>query len=150
MTNLFFDVLPIEIQDYIYGLRLEKGLREIYYWRTKRKTDLHDQVRKHPYCRWNSTSIVGSQFGQIYYDPFSKHTCALLLTALNVLTQREYIGQGRTFWISQILRPTELGLIIFAHFVYQDGPGRLKYKKTNELCNRLIAKFNVRSMNSLQ
>ena len=150
MTNLFFDVLPIEIQDYIYGLRLEKGLREIYYWRTKRKTDLHDQINRHPYRRRYSSSVVGVQRGQIYYWPFDRNTCALVLTALNVLTQREYIGQGRSFWISQILRPTELGLILYANEVWQNGPGKEMYKKTNELCNKLITKFNVRSMNSLQ
>ena len=48
--------------------------------------------------------------------------------------------------LGQLIRPIERGLVMRQ---YEGGPNSYIYNKTEELCNKLITKFNVKAITSL-
>ena len=148
MYNLFFDVLPDELQQYIYALRLDIQLGNLYYQRTGKKIELQQMIMKIPVEHLINTSIPGTWNNQIYYDPFDINVCVVASMALYVLTSREFNKEAsaKAWWVSQLIRPIEIGLVMRQ---YEGGPNSYIYNKTEELCNKLITKFNVKAITSL-
>ncbi len=148
MYNLFFDILPDEIQEYIYALRLDIQLGNLYYQRTGKKIELQQMIMKIPVKHLTNTTIPGTWNNQIYYDPFDINVCVVASMALYVLTSREFKKEAsaKVWWISQLIRPIEIGILMNQ---YKGGVRSYIYNKTEELCNKLITKFNVRAISSL-
>lgn len=147
MSNLFFDVLPDEIQQYIYALRLDIQLGNLYYQRTGKKIELQQMIMKIQVEHLINTTIPGTWNNQIYYDPFDINVCVAASMALYVLTSREFNkdAPAKAWWVSQLIRPIEIGLLMNQ---YEGGPNAYIYNKTEELCHKLITKFNVRAISS--
>ena len=146
MSNLFFDVLPDELQQYIYALRLDIQLGNLYYQRTGKKIELQQMIMKIPVEYLNNTIIPHTLIGQIYYDPFDITVCVAVSMAYHVLTTRETEREGKVYWLANLFRPLEIGLIMYQ---YDGGPNSYIYNKTEELYKKLITKFNVRTLTSI-
>ena len=146
MSNLFFDVLPGELQEYIYAVRLNIQLGNLYYQRTGKKIELQQMIMKIPVEYLNHTIIPNTQLGQIYYNPFDITVCVAVSMAYHVLTTRETEREGKIYWLVNLFRPIEIGLIM-----WQDvgGQNSYIYNKTEELYKKLITKFNVRTLTSI-
>lgn len=146
MSNLFFDVLPNELQEYIYALRLKNKLLKLYYQRVKKTMDCYELLLKLPVNYLYHSLITGTQIGQIYYDPFDINVWSLVSMANYVLTSRETNREAQKEWLANLIRPLEIGLIMYH---YDGGPNSYIYNKTEEIFNKLITKFNCRPLSSL-
>ena len=149
MYNLFFDGLPLEIQQDIYSIRLSNSLRNVYYHRVEKKIELQKMIMNIPVEHLTNTLFIpGTQHNQIYYDPFDIDVCTVARMALRILTSREFNKDcnAKYWWVTQLIRPIEIGLIIHE---YDGGPNSHIYAMTEQLCGKLISKFGIRSLASV-
>jgi len=129
MTNLFYDILPDEIQENIYGIRLSSALRKNYYMRVAQKVAIQKIIMVYPVQRIES--------GIVIYDPYDPLLSGIVDKCSKILTKHD----DKHFWISYFIRPIERGLI--AH-QYQHGPNSYIYDKTEYACDMLLEKFEYR------
>ena len=105
MANLFFDLLPTEIRMEIYGIRLSYALKKNYHRRHAKKVALARFVLK------LEMSFILYDFGQHSIPYFNTNNFDVRYVAercSKVITSSD----DRIWWISQLIRPLEEGLII--------------------------------------
>ena len=135
MANFFFDILPEEIRQEIYGIRLSNMLANIYYKRVAMKTSFAYLILKLKY-NLNETTNYYPHRG-IYYNPKEHHVRYIMEKCNKIISNSD----DKIWWISQLIRPVELGLIIYANnYVHNDE----NYLRTEQACNNLIEKLHCR------
>lgn len=105
MTNLFFDIIPHEIRTHILRIRLYNVLAKLYYTRVAQKLSLALIVLK----------LQHKHFHYPYHLYFNPHNSQLSFIA----TKCSYIitsYDDKIWWLSQLIRPIESGLLHFHHF----------------------------------
>ena len=134
MANLFFDVLPAEIRQEIYGIRLSDALMRNYYRRVAQKVALTQLVLK---IQARSPQTNYNEIGYNGYNPKNNMVRYVMEKCSKVITKSD----DRDWWISNLIRPVEQGLIIHANL---DEHGQLgypvnqNYVRTEYACDRLI------------
>jgi hypothetical protein len=127
MLNLFFDLLPSEIREEIYGIRLSDSLTRNYYRRVRMKVALAKFVLK----LQNQNAGFNYHIGYSSYNPNSNIVRYITEKCSEVITNSD----DRIWWISQLIRPIERGLII------QENLSELvseNYIRTEYACDRMI------------
>jgi len=146
MANLFFDVLPAEIRQQIYGIRLSDGLKKNYYQRVAQKVALAKIVMKIEM----DYDLIFNDNGDIsmtYFNPVNSNVRYLAERCSEVITNSD----DRIWWISQLIRPIEQGLII-QEILAASYPAELKlgpfanenYMRTEYAVDHLIKIFGCR------
>ena len=133
MANLFFDVLPAEIRQEIYGIRLSDALMRNYYRRVAQKVALTQLVLK---IQARSPQIT---YNDIHngYNPKNNMVRYVMEKCSKVITSSD----DSHWWISNLITPVQLGLNIYANL---DENGHLdyivnqNYLRTEYACNHLI------------
>lgn len=107
MTNLFFDILPYDIQAKIYGIRLSHILTRTYYRKVAQKVALAYLVLR--LQQLDSTSW-GYGF-QPYYNPESPKVRYVIEKSCKIITNSD----DQIWWTSQLIRPIEQGLMLVSN-----------------------------------
>tara|TARA_Y100000741_G_scaffold206898_1_gene157462 strand:- start:2290 stop:2718 length:429 start_codon:yes stop_codon:yes gene_type:complete len=129
MYNLFYDLLPVEIQKYIYEIRLYNILSNKYYIRVAQKLTLV-KIITNIYLSQDDNMNIG--FGNtITYDPFNIRTANIADKCSRIINRNDDIN----WWVFHLIRPLERGII---KFDYICGPGSSIYDKTELACEKLI------------
>ena len=134
MANLFFDVLPAEIRQEIYGIRLSDALMRNYYRRVAQKVALTQLVLK---IQARSPQTTYNEIGYNGYNPKNNMVRYVMEKCSKVITSSD----DSDWWISNLITPVEQGLIIHANL---DEHGQLGYSvnqnyvRTEYACDRLI------------
>ena len=160
MTNLYYDLLPDEIQKHIYGIRLSDALTRRYYMRVAQKTAIIKLILnvrvKYRY----------SNAGFRMANPSDPLVSFIAATCSNILTNNDAING---FWFPSFISPMERGLNMFyetahacshtgldqpyPHPYCYDRPRQqfhpadaLIYDKTNCSCLKLLKKLGYRRL----
>ena len=135
MANLIFNVLPYDIQETVFTMRLDYIGADIKH-RTYNKDELLEIVKKLP-MKYITMPHTHSSIS--YYSPFDINVCVALLIAVQVLTRGDLENDGND-WVNRIIKPIELGLQLNA---MQDSRNDRKYiyDTTDELLLKLILKL---------
>ena len=128
MVNLFFDIIPLDIQNLIYEFRLSHLLAKNYYRRIAKKVALAHFVLKLQKMHPTPPGIV------LYYDPDDYKTRYIIERCCQVITKYD----DKVWWISQLIIPVEYGLIIFGN-TYETASEN--YLRTLRAYNKLIEIF---------
>ncbi len=102
MVNLFFDLLPTEIRNEIYCIRLSNAVRKNYYRRLAKKVALARFVLK---------LEMSYDFGHHsipYFNPINSDVRYVAERCSEFITSSD----DKVWWISQLIRRLEEGLII--------------------------------------
>ena len=91
MANLFFDVLPAEIRQEIYGIRLSDALKRNYYRRVAQKVALAKIVMK---TELNYDLVLGetSMNSMPYFNPVNSNVRYLAEKCSKVITNSDNPG----------------------------------------------------------
>ena len=147
MANLFFDVLPAEIRQEIYGIRLADALTRNYYRRVAQKVALFRIVME---MEWNY-ELEFYDVGQNsvpYFIPIYSNVRYITERCSEVLISSD----DRIWWISQLIRSIEQGLII-QEIIAASAPmlslklgpyANENYRRTEYAVDRLIEIFGCR------
>ena len=131
MTNLFFDVIPREIREEIYGIRLSNALTRNYYRRVAQKVSLGYFVLKlQEYHRWVFNF-------HLYYNPDNPHVRYVVEKCSKIIKSSD----DKIWWTSQLIRPIERGLIIQGNI---DQSVSDNYMRNEYACDKLIDTFQIR------
>lgn len=140
MTNLYFDILPYDIQKEIYGIRLSNTLARTYYRKVAQKVALAYLVLR--LQKLNSSSCGGLPrvaHCRLAYNPECPHVRYVIEKSCKIINSSD----DRIWWISQLIRPIEAGLNVSA-FIYGLGThptGEFiidNCSRTEYACDRLI------------
>lgn len=130
MTNLFYDILPDEIQENIYGIRLSNALTRHYYMRVAQKM----AIAKIIYLKLPVHALESG----VVYDPYDPSVARIVDKCSKILTKHDdYKG----FWLPYFIRPIERGLIAYQ---YRGGSNSHIYDKTEYACDRFLDGFGYR------
>lgn len=146
MANLFFDVLPAEIRQEIYGIRLSDALKRNYYRRVAQKVALAKIVMKTE-MNYDLIFYGVGQNSMPYFNPVNSNVRYLTERCSQVITNSD----DRIWWISQLIRPIEQGLII-QEIIAASCPPELKlgpyanenHRRTEYAVDHLIEIFGCR------
>ena len=143
MANLFFDVLPDEIRQEIYGIRLSDALKRNYYRRVAQKVALAKIVMKTE-MNYDLVFYDLGQNSMPYFNPVNSNVRYLAERCSQVITNSD----DRIWWISQLIRPIEQGLII-QEIIGLSWPPEWPYanenhRRTEYAVDHLIEKFGCR------
>lgn len=125
MSHLFFDLLPSDIHNHIYGIRLSDALTRTYYRNVARQLALAKFVL---YLR--SYHNAGYYFYP-YFDPtdpavvYVAERCAKFIRS----------SRDNNWWINVLIRPIEHGLIFQTNDANNHNEN---YARTEYACDRLI------------
>jgi hypothetical protein len=152
MMNLF-DILPDEIQDAIYIMRIDQAIKT----HTEKKTkfnanmvkmwwDIMGMIDKLPGKNLTHYNIPKTLKGQFYYDPSNVDVYVMMSMAHYLLNHCnvEFTGYQRLVLVVNLLRPVEIGLIEYqadASNVFGSPhalQARAFYNKTSALCTDMI------------
>ena len=156
--NLFFDLLPIEIRQEIYGIRLSNALKKNYYRRRAMKVALIEILMKLE----KSYEFMLYQFdGDVsmpYFNPLNSNVRYVAERCSKVAAEAHV--DDRILWIAQLIRPLEEGLIIKWRQIYfnlafdwtqHQGTARCaivdaidNYQRTENVVDQLIELFGCR------
>lgn len=134
MANLFFDVIPAEIRQEIYGIRLSDALMRNYYRRVAQKVALTQLVLK---IQARSPQTTYNEIGYNGYNPKNNMVRYVMEKCSKVITSSD----DSDWWISNLITPVQRGLTIHAnldelgHLGY---PVNQNYLRTEYACNHLI------------
>lgn len=131
MGNLFFDILPYEIQYYIYAIRLSNALASKYYSRIAQKMEFANIILKFQergYSLHHNDDII-------FYNP-NNPLIAYVAHKSSILLKK---NDDPLWWISQLVIPLEQGLIIYSN---NTSPISSTYAKTEYACDKLIQIFH--------
>ena len=141
MANLFFE-LPDEIREIIYGIRLSNILSKHYYKRVSQKISLGYFVLalNHKYNISNNHSLI------MYFDPNDSSVKYVMEKCNRIITNSD----DKIWWISQLIRPVERGLLIesatYYDAIFMDQEIiTSNYIKTRIACDSLISKFGCKT-----
>lgn len=146
MANLFFEVLPAEIRQEIYGIRLSNALKKNYYRRVAQKIALACSVMKLE-MYYNLIFYYNGDVSMPYFNPVNSNVRYLAEKCSKVITNSD----DRIWWISRLIRPIEQGLIIQEILAasYSTEPklepfANQNYWRTEYAVDRLIEIFRCR------
>jgi hypothetical protein len=138
MTNLFFDVLPQEIRYEIYAIRLNNALTNKYYKNISRKIALGYCVLKLQEAHhWG---LYLSSYFSPYYNPENPMVGYVMERCSKFITNSD----DRIWWISQLIRPIEVGLIIWGNYNTDPTVRDKNYMRTEYACDKLIKTLKCR------
>lgn len=146
MANLFFDVLPAEIREEIYGIRLSDALMRLYCRRLAQKIALASSVMKIE-MNYDLIFYDNGDASMPYFNPVNSNVRYLAERCSKVITDSD----DRIWWMSQLIRPIEQGLIV-QEIIAASWPTELKlgpsanenYRRTEYAVDRLIEIFRCR------
>lgn len=133
MANLFFDVLPAEIRQEIYAIRLSDALIRNYYRRVAQKVALTQLVLKIQAYSFRIT-YNDIDYG---YNPNNNMVRYVMEKCSKVITSSD----DSDWWISNLIIPIQRGLIIHTNL---DELGHISedvnqnHERIEYACNRLI------------
>ena len=134
MANLFFDVLPTEIRQEIYGIRLSDALTRNYYRRVAQKVALTELVLK---IQARSPQTNYNDIGYNGYNPKNNMVRYVMEKCSKVITSSD----DSDWWISNLITPVQHGLTIHANLGehgHLGHPVNQNYLRTEYACNHLI------------
>lgn len=135
MANLFFDVLPTEIRQEIYGIRLSDALMRNYYRRIAQKVTLAQLVLK---IQAQGLRITYHDIGYNSYNPENNMVRYVMEKCSKVITSYDDMD----WWISNLITPVQRGLVIYYNFAQSSShlhhPVNQNFVRTEYACNRLI------------
>ena len=134
MANLFFDLLPAEIRQQIYGIRLSDALMRNYYRRVAQKVALTHLVLKIQARSWRTTYNDIRYNG---YNPKNNMVRYVMEKCSKVITSSD----DSHWWISNLITPVQRGLTIHANLDehgHLGDPVNQNYLRTEYACNHLI------------
>ena len=129
MTNLFFDVIPAEIRQEIYGIRLSNALTRNYYRRVAQKVALTELVLK---IKANCSRIIYHDIGYDRFNPNKNMVRYVMEKCSKVITNSD----DSDWWISNLITPIQHGLTIYANLDENENYVRTEYAY-NHLVNVL-------------
>tara|TARA_X000000368_G_scaffold317012_1_gene254398 strand:- start:3124 stop:3594 length:471 start_codon:yes stop_codon:yes gene_type:complete len=146
MANLFYDVLPYDIQEYIYGISLSNMLTKKYRNLIARKMALAVATLR-------ITSHVNGHMVYVY-NPFDTNVSYIINKCSNLLSRNDDVF----WWTCQLIRPIERGIIEYADVlsanmsvvenqIDESSPWHNQiniYFNTEYACDKLIHKFKIR------
>jgi hypothetical protein len=155
MSNFFFDLLPVEIREEIYGIRLSNALKNNYYRRRAKKVALARILMKLDMSYDFVMYDLG--FGEEivpYFNPTNSNVRYLAERCGEVITNSD----DCIWWIAQLIRPIEQGLIMKARQIHSylafesiTDSHAMKvrdiienYRRTELVVDRLIELFGCR------
>jgi hypothetical protein len=167
MMNIF-DILPDEIQEAIYIMRIDQAIKT----HTEKKNkfnanmikmmdDVMGMISKIPGKTLTHNNIPKTQKGQFYYDPSNVDVYVMMSMAHYLLNHSniEFTGHQRLVWVVFLLRPVEIGLIEYQagaalrdvlHKHSAGSPHALQarafYNKTSALCTDMINTIGCRRL----
>tara|TARA_Y100000748_G_scaffold223410_1_gene188057 strand:+ start:1242 stop:1661 length:420 start_codon:yes stop_codon:yes gene_type:complete len=122
--NLFFDILPEEIQQYVYKIRLYNCIMTNYKMRNAQKKALSEIVMQ---LNFNYNIDMHA-----IYNPLDPQIAYVTEKCSKILSYDSHA----IWWIAYFVRPIERGLILFDNF--QADPDSHIYAKTEYACDKLI------------
>ena len=134
MANFFFDVLPAEIRQEIYGICLSDALMRNYYRRVAQKVALTQLVLK---IQAHSPQTTYNAVGYYGYNPKNNTVRYVMEKCSKVITKSD----DRDWWISNLIKPVERGLFFHANLDEHGQPGypvNENYVRTEYAYHRLI------------
>ena len=141
MASLW-DMIPYDIQEYIYGIRLSNAITKNHNMRTSYKLS----------CAQLLLNISPDYNNEIctVYDPCDKRVCYIANKCANILSNTK---DDRIWWITQLIRPIERGLIIYKPHYNDKNAFSPTHDNTEYACDKLIdifkCKRNPRRNNSI-
>lgn len=158
MKNFFFDLLPIEIREVIYGIRLSNALKKNYCMRRAKKVALVRILMKLEMSYDFILYQYGDDHSMPYFNPLNSNVRYVAERCSQVAAKADAVDH--TFWISQLIRPLEQGLISKQQDNYfeatfdwsrlEETARRAKldaidnYRRTEHVVDRLIQLFGCR------
>lgn len=147
MINYFFNILPLDIQKYIYEIRLSILLEKIYYNKIQDKKKLIKYIKNINLLTINTNIFnENNEYTNItYHNPYSKTLDFLANKACTILSNND----DKNWWLFNFIRPIERGLIIYNNwfnFINNDIIGinhEICYYKIKRSYFILIDKFRV-------
>tara|TARA_X000000368_G_C23035724_1_gene714496 strand:+ start:1101 stop:1559 length:459 start_codon:yes stop_codon:yes gene_type:complete len=151
MSNLYFDILPYDIQKEIYGIRLSNALARTYYRKVAQKVALAYLV-----LRLQKLDSTGRGYFHLqpYYNPECPRVRYVIEKSCKIITNSD----DRLWWISQLIRPIEKGLMLLSNIYsiqcshmgifISDNCARTEYA-CDQLINILGCRKNPNRMASL-
>ena len=134
MMNLFFDVLPSDIRQEIYSIRLSDALIRNYYRRVAQKIALTQLVLK---IKADSSQTSYNDIENNRYNPNNNMVRYVTEKCSKIITSSD----DSDWWISNLIIPVQHGLTFHANL---DEHGQLgypvnqNYVRTEYACNHLI------------
>ena len=118
MLNYFYNILPDDIQCYIFQLRLFNILQKNYYRLISQKMTIADIVLNYefqyftPYeYNYLSNNLLFNINSNIYMDTKNSNTLFLLKKITNILT----INDDKLWWLRKFIIPIENSLILYKY-----------------------------------
>lgn len=147
MQNNFFTLLPDDIQNYIFQLRLSMQLEKNYFRKSAQKEALMKCIiDKHDFdgVYTNIFNQNTENYNYItYLDPYNEKTRFLANKLSNVLTS----NHDKIWWIAQFIRPLERGIIIYKdwyNFMHADIQHNTCFYKTETSYYKLMNKLHIK------
>ena len=143
MANLYFDILPYDIQKEIYGIRLSNALARTYYRKVAQKVALAYLVLRLQKLNfgefWNTNALPRASRRTLAYNPECPHVRYVIEKSCKIINSSD----DRIWWISQLIRPIEAGLNLLT-YIYGLGTHPIgeflgdNCLRTEYACDRLI------------
>ncbi len=118
MQNYFYNILPYDIQHYIFQLRLFNILQKNYYRLISQKMTIANIVLNYDFqyfTPYQSTylynNLIFNLNSNIYMDTKNNNTLFLLKKTLNILT----INDDKLWWLRKFIIPIENSLILYKY-----------------------------------
>jgi len=134
MQNYFYDILPYDIQYYIFQLRLVNILQSSYYRRISQKMTiaqiiLNYELQYFSLYEYNYlySNLLFNLNSHTYMDTKNKTTLFLLKKIVNIIS----VSDDKLWWLKKFIVPVENSLILY------------KYIHTDE--SQLLINYNIYS-----
>tara|TARA_Y100000389_G_scaffold193637_1_gene222617 strand:- start:7036 stop:7530 length:495 start_codon:yes stop_codon:yes gene_type:complete len=118
MQNYFYNILPYDIQHYIFQLRLFNMLQANYYRLISQKMTIANIVLNYKFqyftsyqYNYLSNNLIFNLNSNTYMDTKNSSTLFLLKKTLNILT----INDDKLWWLRKFIVPIENSLILYKH-----------------------------------
>tara|TARA_B100000787_G_scaffold167951_1_gene155758 strand:+ start:10194 stop:10682 length:489 start_codon:yes stop_codon:yes gene_type:complete len=123
MQNYFYDILPDDIQYYIYELRLTNILRRNYYRLISQKMTIAQiiinyELRSFSLYEYNYlySNLLFNLNSNTYMDTKNKQTLFLLKKIVNIIS----VNDDKLWWLKQFITPIENSLILYK-YIHNDS-----------------------------
>lgn len=148
MKNYFFDILPNDMQYFIYQIVLSNYIQKNYFTKEKQKKRFIKKMHiilNNEYSKLPNTMEYFKYGRDTYLDPYNKTVSKFLYNASNILT-KEDINQ-KVLWLILLIRPVERGFIynkLFPDCLYYNRTLDIeKYDLSNENYGKSLNYYNI-------
>ena len=137
--NLFFDILPDDIIQKIYIMRIDNILNA-------KKKYLLDMIHKLPKNYMPNNDIPFTTRGELYYDPYNMEVYSTIYNAIRIITYYD-TAVHRLFCealITSLMQPIERGLMLYQSLtavLKRNSNNSKRYRKMDELLANLTDKL---------